>query len=185
MIKIISALLFFNLIFQTSLLANTKEIELLQEGGKVVFIRHAYAPGGGDPSNFLLNNCDTQRNLNKDGIDQSIMIGAIFRNYQIPIDQVLSSEWCRCLDTAKYAFGDFDIWSALNSTFSGIFKKNHSKQMSDLRKYLTNWDDKQGNLILVTHYVIIEGALDYYSDSGEIVISNKHLEVLGNINTKY
>ena len=113
------------------------------------------------------------------------MIGAIFRNYQIPIDQVLSSEWCRCLDTAKYAFGDFDIWSALNSTFSGIFKKNHSKQMSDLRKYLTNWDDKQGNLILVTHYVIIEGALDYYSDSGEIVISNKHLEVLGNINTKY
>ena len=57
--------------------------------------------------------------------------------------------------------------------------------MSDLRKYLTNWDDKQGNLILVTHYVIIEGALDYYSDSGEIVISNKHLEVLGNINTKY
>jgi phosphohistidine phosphatase SixA len=167
------------------LLANTKEIELLQEGGKVVFIRHAYAPGGGDPSNFLLNNCDTQRNLNKDGIDQSIMIGAIFRNYQIPIDQVLSSEWCRCLDTAKYAFGDFDIWSALNSTFSGIFKKNHSKQMSDLRKYLTNWDDEQGNLILVTHYVIIEGALDYYSDSGEIVISNKHLEVLGNINTKY
>ena len=185
MIKIISALLFFNLIFQTPLLANTKEIELLQEGGKVVFIRHAYAPGGGDPSNFLLNNCDTQRNLNKDGIDQSIMIGAIFRNYQIPIDQVLSSEWCRCLDTAKYAFGDFDIWSALNSTFSGIFKKNHSKQMSDLRKYLTNWDDKQGNLILVTHYVIIEGALDYYSDSGEIVISNKNLEVLGNINTKY
>ena len=57
--------------------------------------------------------------------------------------------------------------------------------MSDLRKYLTNWDDKQGNLILVTHYVIIEGALDYYSDSGEIVISNKYLEVLGNINTKY
>ena len=51
---------------------------LLQEGGKIVFIRHAYAPGGGDPDNFVIEDCTTQRNLNQQGIDQSISIGQKF-----------------------------------------------------------------------------------------------------------
>ena len=118
MIKLITLLLTFNLIFQSTLLAKDKEIELLQEGGKVVFIRHAYAPGGGDPINFVIDDCNTQRNLNEQGINQSYTIGAIFHNNQIPIDRVLSSQWCRCLDTAKFAFDNFERWNALNSTFS-------------------------------------------------------------------
>ena len=147
--------------------------------------RHAYAPGGGDPASFLLGDCNTQRNLNQQGIDQSYVIGEIFRNYQVPIDQVLSSQWCRCMDTAKYAYDKFEACSALNSTFSGTFKKNHSKQISQLKQFLSDWEDDRGNLILVTHYIIIAGALNYYPASGEIVIANKNLEVLGNINTKF
>lgn len=185
MIKLITLLLTFNVIFQSTLIAKDKEIELLQEGGKVVFIRHAYAPGGGDPINFIIDDCNTQRNLNEQGINQSYTIGAIFHNNQIPIDRVLSSQWCRCLDTAKFAFENFEIWNTLNSTFSETFRKNHAEQISELREFLKHWDDSKGNLILVTHYVTIEGALNYYSSSGEIVIANKYLEVLGNIKTKY
>ena len=185
MIKLIIFFLSFNFIFHSSLFANTKEIKLLQEGGKVIFIRHAYAPGGGDPASFLLGDCNTQRNLNQQGIEQSYVIGEIFHNYQVPIDQVLSSQWCRCIDTAKYAFDELEAWSALNSTFSGTFKKNHSKQISQLKQFLNDWEDDRGNLILVTHYIIIAGVLNYYATSGEIVIANKNLEVLGNIKTKF
>ena len=67
----------------------------LEEGGKIIFIRHALAPGNGDPENIDLNNCDTQRNLSQEGIDQSIRIGKFFSDYNIPVDKVLSSEWCR------------------------------------------------------------------------------------------
>ena len=86
MIKLITLLLTFNLIFQSTLLAKDKEIELLQEGGKVVFIRHAYASEGS--INFVIDDCNTQRNLNEQGINQSYTIGTIFHNNQIPIDRV-------------------------------------------------------------------------------------------------
>ena len=83
MIKLIIIFLSFNFIFHSSLFANTKEIKLLQEGGKVIFIRHAYAPGGGDPASFLLGDCNTQRNLNEEGILQSKNI-KFPQKYQIP-----------------------------------------------------------------------------------------------------
>jgi hypothetical protein len=62
---------------------------LLQQGGKIVFIRHAYAPGGGDPSNFSIDDCSTQRNLNQQGIDQSLSMGEDFRKYEIPISECI------------------------------------------------------------------------------------------------
>ena len=71
---------------------------------KLIFIRHAKAPGSGDPENFKLNDCSTQRNLNYHGFEQSKKIGLFFKKNNIPIDLVLSSEWCRCKDTAKFAF---------------------------------------------------------------------------------
>ena len=168
-----------------NLIAQSNTLELLKEGGKIVFIRHAYAPGGGDPVDFSLNNCDTQRNLNHQGIKQSQNIGDLFQKNQISISQVLSSQWCRCQDTAKYAFTDYATWNSLNSTFSNQFKKNHKKQIQEIKNFLSSWDDSQGNLILVTHYVIIGGVLGYYPNSGEMVIVNKDLEILGSIESKY
>ena len=69
--------------------ANENIIKNLKEGGKIIFIRHALAPGSGDPENFDLNNCKTQRNLSNQGIEQSKRLGTFFKN-KIPIDIVLS-----------------------------------------------------------------------------------------------
>ncbi len=73
---------------------NKKLINQLDEGGKLIFIRHAYAPGSGDPDNFNLNDCSTQRNLSKEGKKQAKYIGEFFKNKKIKVDKVLSSEWC-------------------------------------------------------------------------------------------
>ena len=125
-------LIFSVLLFQLNYsFANDKVIESLKEGGKLIFIRHALAPGSGDPENFELQNCSTQRNLNEIGIQQSKKIGLIFKKNEIKIDNIYSSEWCRCKDTAKYAFDDFETFDALNSFYDIRFAANEDKQIKD------------------------------------------------------
>ena len=160
--------------------ANKNIIKNLKEGGNIIFIRHALAPGSGDPENFDLNDCNTQRNLSNQGIKQSERLGLFFLKNQIPIDVVLSSEWCRCKDTAKYAFENYKTFSALNSFFSYKFKKNKNTQMRDLREYLKSWRSDK-NLILVTHYVTILEIINKSSSSGEILITDSKLNLLGTI----
>ena len=159
-------------------------INNLQKGGNLIFIRHAYAPGGGDPENFNINNCDTQRNLNDDGRKQSVKIGNFFLSNEIPIDEVLSSNWCRCKDTAKLAFKDYKTVNFLNSFFSSKFAHNREPQMKDLKSYIKNWDGNK-NLVLVTHYVVITEALGYAHSSGEIVVSDKKFNKVGSIKINY
>ncbi len=171
-------ILFIILIFSSQANSSENIIKNLNEGGKIIFIRHALAPGGGDPDNFNLNDCMTQRNLSKEGINQSKRIGFFFRKNKIPIDQVLSSEWCRCKDTAKYAFKEYKTFDALNSFFSEKFQKNKEKQIKDLLNFIKKWDGK-GNLILVTHYVVILETLNLPVSSGDLVITNKNLNLLG------
>ena len=178
-------ILSFFLCATASSLANQKELELLNQGGKIIFIRHAYAPGVGDPSNFSLEDCKTQRNLNQQGIEQSILLGKIFQENNISFDKVFSSQWCRCKDTAQYAFGDYQELKLLNSTFSHKYQKHHSRQMKELKKLIFNLEVDHGNIIFITHYVIIGGILDYYPNSGEMVIADKSLKVLGSIKTIY
>ena len=160
--------------------ANKNIIKNLKEGGNIIFIRHALAPGSGDPENFDLNDCNTQRNLSDQGIKQSKRLGLFFLKNQISIDVVLSSEWCRCKDTAKYAFGNYKTFTALNSFFSHKFQKNKNTQMSDLREYLKSWRSDK-NLILVTHYVTILEIINKSSSSGEILITDSKLNLLGTI----
>ena len=160
--------------------ANKNIIKNLKEGGKIIFIRHALAPGSGDPENFDLNDCKTQRNLSSQGIEQSKRLGIFFSKNKIPIDIVLSSEWCRCKDTAKYAFGNYKTFTALNSFFSHKFQKNKFRQMKDLRRYLKNWRSDK-NLILVTHYVTILEIINKPSSSGEILITDTKLNLLNRI----
>jgi len=181
----LSILIFISFLLLPSANANEAAWSLLEEGGNIVFIRHAYAPGGGDPDNFVIEDCSTQRNLNKQGIDQSISMGQEFSKRDIPIQQVYSSQWCRCKDTAFYAFGDYQELSSLNSTFEGKYRQNHQHQMKELKELIDSWDDTEGNLILMTHYVIIGGTLGYYPSSGELVITDKRLEVLDSIKTNY
>ena len=150
--------------------------------GKIIFIRHAYAPGGGDPDGFDISNCASQRNLSKEGITQSKNIGKFFSENNIQIDKVLSSEWCRCKQTAKYAFNNYETKSFLNSFFSQKFAHNKDKQVKELKDYIINWEGKK-NLILVTHYVVISEILDVSTSSGEIVITDRNFNVLASINT--
>jgi broad specificity phosphatase PhoE len=95
--------------------SNQNVINELKRGGNIIFIRHAYAPGGGDPKNFDINDCKTQRNLSNSGRDQAKKIGSFFKDNNIPISKVYSSEWCRCKETASIAFNDFETKSFLNS----------------------------------------------------------------------
>ena len=154
-------------------------VKFLNEGKKIVFIRHALAPGNGDPNNFDIKDCSTQRNLNDEGRAQSKRIGNFFEKNNIKIDTVLSSEWCRCKDTAKIAFGKFETFSALNSFYETRFSKNKSKQMKDLREYISKWES-DSNLIIVTHYVVILDILDRGTSSGEMIISDKNLNIISN-----
>ena len=84
---------------------------------------------------FKINDCKTQRNLNQEGIDQSKKIGKLFQKNKVLIDQVLSSQWCRCKDTAKYAFKKFKEFSALNSTFQSPYNKNETRTIKRNKKF--------------------------------------------------
>ena len=175
-------LLTFFLFGHTSIYANSEVINSLKEGGKLVFIRHALAPGGGDPENFDLNNCSSQRNLNSKGISQAKKIGRFFKENNIQIDQVFSSEWCRTKDTAQNAFEEYKTFNMLNSFFSSKFTQNKEKQMKELRTFVRDWNSKK-NIVFVTHYVVILEVLNATVSSGEIIVADKNYKVIGSIET--
>ena len=176
-------LIFSVLLFQLNYsFANDKVIDSLKEGGKLIFIRHALAPGSGDPENFELQNCSTQRNLNEIGIQQSKKIGLIFKKNEIKIDNIYSSEWCRCKDTAKYAFDNFETFDALNSFYDIRFAANEDKQIKDFYEFIESIDSKN-NIVFVTHYVVIGAILNIGTSSGEIVVTDKNLNIIGSIDT--
>ena len=174
--------LFFSL-FTLQLNASDQAWNIVQEGNKIILIRHSLAPGGGDPPGFKIKDCKTQRNLNKKGINQSKKIGKLFKKNKVPVDQVLTSQWCRCIDTAKYAFGYYKIFTALNSTFQTPYNKNEGKQLKDLYNFIRNWNGKGKNLVLITHYSIITAVTTAITSSGEIIIADKNFKVLGTIQT--
>ena len=164
--------------------SNQNVINELKKGGNLIFIRHAYAPGGGDPINFDINKCNTQRNLSDSGRKQASEIGSFFKKNYIQVDKVYSSEWCRCKETALFAFNEFETKNFLNSFFSSKFAKNKDSQIEKLKEFINNWDGKN-NIIFVTHYVVISEILNYAPSSGEIVISNKDLKVIDTIEIEY
>ena len=176
--KILTILLIGMLNFVSYAYSDDKILNLLNEGKKLIFIRHAIAPGNGDPGNFNIEDCSTQRNLDLNGIEQSKKIGLFFKNNNIKIDKILSSEWCRCKDTANYAFGNFQTFDALNSFYDERFADNETKQIKDLKQYVKNWDSDK-NLIFVTHYVVISSVLSTASSSGELIISDKQFGIIG------
>jgi len=163
---------------------NQNLIKTLEEGGKLIFIRHAYAPGSGDPKNFNLYDCSTQRNLNNSGREQSKKIGILFSKNNIKIKNIFSSEWCRCKETANLAFKKFETKKFLNSFYSVKFAKNREKQVKEFENFIKNWD-KKGNLIFVTHYVFISEILNYTPSSGEIIITDKNLNIVDTLETEY
>tara|TARA_B100000035_G_C20993664_1_gene551447 strand:+ start:173 stop:730 length:558 start_codon:yes stop_codon:yes gene_type:complete len=183
----ISKTIFFIFIFLTSGVKadlNNNLIKELKEGGKLIFIRHAYAPGSGDPQNFNLYDCSTQRNLSKNGREQSKIIGNVFLKNKIDTKNVYSSEWCRCKETASIAFKSYETKKFLNSFYSPQFLKNKSKQVKEFNDFIKDWDKKQ-NLIFVTHYVFILEITNYAPSSGEIVIVDKNFNIVDTVEIEY
>ena len=184
--KILNYLIIILICINTSVKADSNQtlIKELQKGGKLIFIRHAYAPGGGDPDNFDINACNTQRNLSESGRIQSKQIGIFFSANQIPIGKVYSSEWCRCKETASIAFKKFETKKFLNSFYSAQFAKNRNKQVKEFNAFINNWD-KKNNLIFVTHYVFISEILNYAPSSGEIVVADKNLNIIDTLEIEH
>ena len=173
-------ILLFSFLISYSAQANW---EPAKDGDKIILIRHSIAPGSGDPAGFKINDCKTQRNLSEEGINQSKKIGKLFKKNKVPIDQILSSQWCRCKDTAKYAFGDYKEFTALNSTFQSPYDKNETKQLKELYNFVKKWDGDGKNLVLVTHYSIITAITTAVPSSGEIIIADKNFKVISTIAT--
>ena len=184
--KFIKFFIIIFITFSTPIKADSNKnlIDQLEKGEKIIFIRHAYAPGNGDPNNFNLNDCSTQRNLSKEGREQAKYIGEFFTKNNIEIDKVLSSEWCRCKETAKIAFENFSTNSFLNSFYSSKYVKNKDKQVKELEIYVKKFKSDK-NLVLVTHYVLISEVLNYAPASGEIVVSDKNFNIIGNMEINF
>ena len=140
----------------------------LRTGGLVVFIRHADTdPGVGDPPGFRLDDCKTQRNLSAAGRDQARRLGEVLRRERVPVEQVLSSEWCRCRDTATLAFERYEPWTALNNLFGRV--QNEPAQKRAMLERAGAYRGK-GNLVLVTHGATIFPVAGVNPGTGELVV---------------
>jgi phosphohistidine phosphatase SixA len=142
----------------------------LKSGGHVILIRHASTePGIGDPPNFRLGDCSTQRNLSAKGREDARRIGEAFRSRAIPILEVLSSRWCRCLDTAQLAFGKVRPAPMIDSTFNDGDDMRQRKAR-ELFESLAERSLASGNLVLVTHAQNIQELTGVSPASGEMVL---------------
>lgn len=143
-------------------------LDALREGGCVLLLRHARTdPGVGDPPGFRLGDCGTQRNLSAEGRAQSARLGASLRDAGVPIGPVRSSRWCRCLDTARLAFGRVEPWPALDSFFGG--RTGADAQTDALRRWVLAFRGPD-NAALVTHQVNATALLGGWLEMGETVV---------------
>ena len=169
--KIIFTILFsFLLIAEINAKENFISLEKLKNHAidKVIFLRHALAPGNGDPPNFNINDCSTQRNLDQAGIVQSRMIGQSFKNIGIKFSKIYSSFWCRCKDTAlNMNIGEFKTHEGLNS----FYEKHADKKLTliKLNNLVNSFDKSGGPYLLVTHYVNILAFTGLSTSSGGMV----------------
>jgi phosphohistidine phosphatase SixA len=137
----------------------------LRAGGHVLIVRHAQTvPGVGDPPGFRLGDCDTQRNLSDAGREQARRLGERLREGGVTVGDVLSSRWCRCLDTARLAFGRVVPYPPLDSFFGG--RATEPAQTADVRERVRAFKGP-GTLVLVTHQVNISALTGGYPAMGE------------------
>lgn len=149
--------------------AGEELLGLLREGGQVLFIRHASTvPGVGDPAAFRMEDCATQRNLSAEGREEARRLGRFLQAQKIPVERVVSSPWCRCIDTARLAFGRVDErWDALSNLFGRA--EAAQRQVGQLKPRIAQWQDK-GNLVLVSHGSVASALAGIHPAQGEIIV---------------
>jgi broad specificity phosphatase PhoE len=139
----------------------------LRRPGSFALIRHAAAPGTNDPAGFRLDDCATQRNLSAEGRAQAVRMGDLFRANAIAVAEVHSSQWCRCLDTARLMkLGDVRPQPLLNSFFQD--RSREAGQIEALQRWIGQLDLARPT-VFVTHQVVVTALSQVFPGSGEIV----------------
>ena len=147
--------------------AHAAPLDLLREGGLVLAMRHALAPGTFDPPQFKLGDCSTQRNLNDVGRQQARDIGAWFRAHKLQPARVRSSPWCRCVDTAQLAFGTHEAWPALGSP-RGATEATNAESLNTLRAAILSASSQRGRFeVWVTHMFVLADLVGQNTNVGE------------------
>lgn len=164
--------------------AETPAWAAVRVGGAVLLMRHATAPGGGDPPGFRLDDCATQRTLSDAGRGEAEAIGAALRGAGVQTDRVFSSEWCRCLETAeRLGLAPVQRLALLNSVFTR--PEAAAPQTAALKAWIAARPAGSGTTVLVTHQVNITAATGIVPRSGEIVVAlpqpGGELRVIGTI----
>ena len=170
----------------TDIISEQKLFADFRAGTHIALMRHALAPGTGDPDNFKLDDCSTQRNLSPAGRDQAVRIGKKFQRAGITDAEVYTSQWCRCLETAELlGLGAPEPLPPLNSFFREYQKKD--QQTAALQDWLST-QKLEKSLILVTHQVNITAFSGIFPESGEVVLMRRNavgqFDVVGTIRTK-
>ena len=145
--------------------ADVLDLGELAKPGRLLMLRHANAPGTGDPSNFRLDDCSTQRNLDQLGRAQAQALGRRLAQAGIKQARVYSSQWCRCLETAQLlGLGPVEPLPALNS----FFGRNHQREptLAALREFLAGLPTTGGPVVLVTHQVTVTAFTGNFVVSG-------------------
>jgi len=141
--------------------------DALRTPGAVVVLRHSYAPGGFDPPDSKLDDCSTQRNLGETGRAQARRVGEAFRLHGIAVGRVLSSPRCRCLDTARLAFGTVEPWDVLQGALNDVELRR--RRLAETRAVI---DAHQGGapLVVVTHGSVVTDLTGLNLRMGEFVV---------------
>lgn len=158
---------------------------VLREGGVVALIRHTSAPETGQVFDQVrLNDCSTQRLLSERGRREAETLGRQYRRADVPVGRVLSSQWCRCLDTARLAFGEMtEPYANLNSIHARPDRA--PAQTADVRRMIRAQAPRDDVLVMVTHWQNIEAVVGFKPREGETVIvragADGGLEVAGRL----
>jgi len=141
--------------------------EVLKTDGSVVVLRHSYAPGGFDPPDARLDDCSTQRNLDESGRQQARLIGDAFRQHGIAVGKVLSSPRCRCLDTARLAFGRVESWDPLQGSLDDTALRR--RRVEEIRKVISEHGEGPP-MVVVTHGSVVSDLTGLNVRMGEFVV---------------
>ncbi len=166
-------------------LANQDEmIERLQTGSHILMVRHALAPGSGDPKDFRIGECSTQRNLNEAGRAQARSIGDWLRATGVVSARVYSSQWCRCLETARLMqMGPVQELPALNSFYERV--QDRRPNINALNDFISRQPVDGELIVFVTHFVTIAAITGESVSSGTGVLlelrQDSSYEVVGKL----
>lgn len=186
---VISIFIYFSVVTNAAQ-TNLKPADLInamQSNGHILMLRHSIAPGFGDPDNIQIGDCSTQRNLDESGRNQSKNIGAWLKLNNIKPSAIYSSQWCRCLDTARLLnIGEVEELPSLNSFFQ--MTENREPNLNHLKQFISIQKPNKSLIIMVTHSVTISAISGQSVASGDGVLlklnNNSHYEFVSVVRPK-